>query len=197
MNIAVTGALGSGKSSVSKIFAFLLGAEYLNTDQLCREQMEPGAQGFRQFIDLFGNEFLSSEGCLDRTRLRQAVFADSKVKTGLEKILHPLVRQEVATQCLAAGEASGNIVVEVPLLYEVGWQVEFDVTIVVYVSESICFERVAIRDGLSVSEIQQVLDAQLPLEEKRERAHFIIDNSGTFVSTNQQIVWVLKKLKGQ
>ncbi len=194
MNIAVTGGLGTGKSTVVKIFASCLGGEYLDTDQICKNLMEPGAQGLHQFIDQFGNKFLNPDGSLDRNRLRQVVFTDSYVKDGLEKILHPLVRQEVAKKCLSSGALSGDIVIEVPLLYEVGWQDEFDVTVVVYISEQACVQRVATRDGLTVREIKLILAAQLPIEKKRDLADFVIDNSGTFVSTTQQVRWVLKNL---
>lgn len=195
MNIAVTGGLGTGKSTVGKMFASSLGCEYLDTDRICRNLMEPGSQGFCQFTDQFGHRFLGPDGSVDRIRLRQAVFTDSSVKEELEHILHPLVRQEVARKCQIVDELSGDVVVEVPLLFEVGWQEVFDVTVVVYIPEQLCIRRVSSRDGLSVSEIKHILDAQLPIEAKRDRAHFVIDNSGTFASTTLQLRWVLKKLK--
>lgn len=195
MNIAVTGGLGTGKSTVSRVIASNLGAEYLDTDQLCKQLMAPGAQGLQQFIELFGKEFLFADGSIDRDYLRQSVFADVKMKTALEGILHPLVQEEVTRKCRISDSVSENIVVEVPLLYEVGWQDQFDINIVIYVSDSVSFNRVATRDGLSAKEIRQVMDAQFPIEEKRDSAHFVIDNSGTFVSSIQQVSWVLRKLK--
>jgi len=192
VNIAVTGGLGTGKSTVSKLFAFHLGSENINTDQLCREQLEPGEQGFAEFIEVFGRGYLSSDGSLNRPLLRQAVFADFQVKEGLENILHPIVQQEVATRCANAALLAKHLVVEVPLLFEVGWQDEFDTNVVVYVSEEVCFERVMERDGLSVAEIQQVLKTQLPIEQKLRKAHFVVDNSGTFVSTIHQVSWVAR-----
>ncbi|MBU1565023.1 MAG: dephospho-CoA kinase [Proteobacteria bacterium] len=195
MNVAVTGGLGSGKSTVSKILAVAMSAEHLDTDQLCRQQMQRGNPGFNAFLQVFGNRYLLDDGSLNRQLLRQAVFADSGVKNELEAILHPLVRKQVAeyyTHCCTVGK---SLVVEVPLLFEVGWQKDFAMCVVVYVPEELCFSRVAVRDGFSVSEIQRVCATQLPLSEKLKFAHFVIDNSGTFVSTVQQVAWFKKNLQ--
>jgi dephospho-CoA kinase len=197
VNIAVTGGLGSGKSTVSRVLANAMSAEHLDTDQLCRQQMQPGSHGFTVFTEVFGDRYLFPDGSLNKKLLRQDVFTDDGVKRDLEKILHPLVRMEVADyylQCCAAGK---NLVVEVPLLFEVGWQDDFDLSVVVFVPEQLCFNRVAARDGFTVGEIQRVCDAQLPLSEKLRSAHFVIDNSGTFVSTVQQIAWLRKNLQGR
>jgi dephospho-CoA kinase len=194
MNIAVTGGLGSGKSTASKILAATISAEHLDTDDLCRQQMQPGTPGFKMFLQVFGDRFVNADGSLNRQLLRQTVFADSGVKKDLEMILHPLVRRQVAEHyatCCAHGE---NLVVEVPLLFEVGWQYDFSVCVVVYVREDLCFQRVAIRDGFGADEIRRVCAAQLSPQEKLKLAHFVIDNSGTFVSTVQQISWLGKKL---
>ncbi len=196
MNIAVTGGLGSGKSTVSKILARTIGADHLDTDQLCRQQMQPGRQGFVKFREVFGDRYLHADGTLDRRSLRQAVFTDSGIKKELETILHPLVRQQVAVHYAENCQAGENLVVEVPLLFESGWQHDFAVWVVVYVTEESCLQRVAARDGLSPEEIHRVIAAQIPISEKLAAAHFVVDNNGTFVSMVQQIAWLGKKLKG-
>ncbi len=197
MNIAVTGGLGSGKSTVSKILARTIAADHLDSDLLCRQQLQPGRQGFAKFREVFDGRFLHADGSLDRPGLRQAVFTDSRVKQQLEMILHPLVRQEVAAHYAENCRAGENLVVEVPLLFESGWQDDFAVWVVVYVSEELCLRRVAARDGLSSEEIHRVIAAQIPISKKLAAAHFVVDNSGTFVSTVEQIAWLGKKLKGQ
>ena len=190
MNIAVTGGLGSGKSTASKILAVAMAADHLDTDQLCRQQMLPGSQGYAGFLQVFGDRYLLADGSLNRQLLRKAVFADSGVKKKLEMILHPLVRRQVAEHYKQCCSTRKNLVVEVPLLFEVGWQYDFAVSVVVYVPEELCCSRVAIRDGLTSEEILRVNSSQLPLSEKVKLADFIIDNGGTFVSTVQQIVWL-------
>ena len=186
MKIAITGGLGSGKSTVSKILASYLQCELLDTDQLCRQQLQPGHEGLERLKDCFGERFLCSDGSLDRQQLRLATFQNHKIKTQLENILHPLVRKIVAV-CFREKELQGeHLVVEVPLLYEVQWQDDFDECVVVYTPESIVYERVALRSGLSFSEIRSILKVQLPIKEKRKYTRFIVDNSGTFVSTMLQ-----------
>ncbi len=195
MNIAVTGSLGSGKSTASRILAVMLSAEHIDTDELCRQQMQPGNPGFEAFLRIFGDRFLFADGSLNKLLLRGAVFSDSRVKNDLEMILHPLVRQQVSERyahCCAVGK---NLIVEVPLLFEVGWQHDFSVSVVVYVPEELCESRVAIRDGLSTEEIQKVFIAQLPVSEKLKYAHYVISNNGSFVSTVQQIAWLAKNLQ--
>lgn len=197
MNIAVTGGLGSGKSTVSRVLAVALSTEYVNADLICRQQMQPGASGFEDFLRVFGNRFLFANGSLNRPLLRQAVFADSRIKNDLEMILHPLVRQQVAEKYKHCSAIKKNLVVEVPLLFEVGWQADFDVCVVVYVPEELCRKRVLIRDGLSVEDVQRVFSVQLPISEKLKHAHYVISNHGTFASTMQQTAWLAKKLKAR
>lgn len=195
MNIAVTGSLGTGKSTVSRILAADPATELIDVDQLCRRQMLPGEQGYAEFVRVFGETFLQVDGEIDRQLLRQTVFNDADMRKQLESILHPIVRTQVAASGKACS-AQGRIqVVEVPLLYEAGWQDGFDVCVVVYVPEYLCIERVMARDKMSAGQIRQILHAQLPIKKKLDSADFIVDNSGTFVSTVQQIAWMSKKLR--
>jgi dephospho-CoA kinase len=195
VNVAVTGGLGTGKSTVSKILAATLAASLIDTDQECRRQMEPGAEGFAEFCRIFGEKYLKNDGTVDRELLRQKTFADEQVRSTLESILHPLVRGQVASCSRLSAEQKKILIVEVPLLYEVGWQDDFDVCVVVYIPEKQCVERVMARDHLSAEQIRQILNAQIPIEKKLDYGHFIVDNSGTLVSTVQQIAWMAKKLK--
>jgi len=194
VNIAVTGGLGTGKSTVSKILAAILETELIDTDQLCRAQMLPGTEGFEEFRRTFGKKFIQSDNTIDRFALRQVVFLDEQLRTQLEGILHPLVQREISLFCREWKSRGKILVVEVPLLYEVGWRDEFDASVVVYVPEKICIERVRVRNGLAVEEIKQILRSQMPIDKKRDYADFVIDNSGIFVSTVQQIAWLSKKL---
>lgn len=194
MIIAVTGSLGSGKSTVSKILAVAMEAEHVDTDQLCRVEMLPGRQGYARFVNVFGTRFLNVGGSLDRVLLRQAVFNDIAIKDRLEKILHPLVRQQVQDLYRQCRLLDRDMVVEVPLLFEVGWQRDFDLSVVVHLSESICLDRVKRRDGLTGEDIRKVFSQQLPISVKLQQADFSIDNSGTFASTVSQLAWLGKKL---
>lgn len=195
MRIAVTGGLGTGKSTVSKVLAATLQCELLDTDQLCRSQLEPAAEGYKEFVRLFGSTFLQEDGTINRLKLRNEVFGNSEFKKSLEGILHPIVRQQVSAHYLNRSVSPKKVlVVEVPLLYEVGWEGDFDLCVVAYVPETTIIKRVMSRDGLSAEEIELVLKAQMSIEKKLEYGHYIVDNSGTFVSTVQQIGWLVRKI---
>ena len=194
MIVAVTGGLGTGKSTVSKILAATLKTELIDTDQLCRLQMIPGAEGFKEFSRVFGKSFIQDDGTIDRLLLKKAVFDDETLREKLENILHPIVQAQVTARGKVSSRRGEILVVEVPLLYEVGWQDRFDVCVVVYVPERHIVQRVMARDGLAAEQIKQILDAQMSIQKKLDKAHFIVDNSDTFVSTVQQIAWLSKKL---
>lgn len=194
MRIAVTGCLGSGKSTVCKLLASRLAAELVDTDILCLQQMLPDSEGFEQFKSVFGKRFLLEDGSIDRVLLRQTVFEDQDVKKQLEAILHPLVKHMVEARSRECALQGRSMVVEVPLLYEVGWQNEFDSCVVVYVPEQQCIERVMERNAMAADEVRQILHAQMPIGKKIDLADFIIDNSGTFVGTVHQVAWLSRKL---
>jgi dephospho-CoA kinase len=195
VNIAVTGGLGTGKSTVSRIFATNLATELIDTDELCRQQMLPGTDGYTEFRRIFHEQFIQDDTLINRRLLRQAVFADQSIRKQLENILHPIIQNQVAVRGQACSASGRMLVVEVPLLFEAGWQDSFDVCVVVYVPEEVCIQRVLTRDGMPVEQIRQILRAQLPIKKKLDYADFIVDNSGTFVSTVQQIAWMSKKLR--
>ncbi len=194
MKVAITGGLGTGKSTVAKILASTLETTLIDTDYLCRLQMLPGAEGYDEFARIFGQRFLQDDGTVDRILLRQAVFEDSDLREQLENILHPIVRRQVDILCKTCLSHVAVSVVEVPLLYEVGWQDEFDVCIVVYVPEDICVQRVKLRDEMTAEEIMRIMDSQIPIEKKLAYADFIVDNSSIFIGTVQQTYWLAKML---
>ena len=195
MNIAVTGGYGSGKSSVSRLFARYLGAKLTNADFLCRSLLEPGQDGFRQLQNVFGDRFTGQDGSLDRNHLRDATFNDLTIKDTLEKILHPLVRDRVRDQARVCCLQHNSLVVEVPLLFEVGWQDDFDISVLVRVDRETSVKRVVKRDCIVAEEAERIIDFQLPMSCKEPLADYVIDNNDTFVSTAQQTAWLSTLLR--
>ncbi|MGW8195881.1 MAG: dephospho-CoA kinase, partial [Desulforhopalus sp.] len=157
----------------------------------------PGEQGYAAFRRIFGDEYIQPDGHIDREMLKKSVFEEEAVKAALENILHPLVKQQVSFRIAECEATAKSLVAEVPLLFETGWQDVFDLNVVVYVPPSTCLTRVMARDTMSVAEIDKILASQMPLDRKMELADFVIDNSGTFVSTVQQIGWLARKLTGR
>jgi dephospho-CoA kinase len=193
--IAVTGNIGSGKSTVAKMLSAALGGEYLDCDQVCRARMERGQEGYRACLNLFGTRFFGPEGRLDRAALRQAAFGDAAVRQALEGILHPLVAEEIARRA-AAGEAAGrHLVAEVPLLYELGWQEKFSLVVVVAGGREQAQARAGLRDGVARGEIARIEATQLPLAEKIIQADVVINNDGIFAATFLQTNWLATRVR--
>lgn len=192
MMIAVTGGLGSGKSTIARILAALLPAVFISSDAVCRLELTPGHEGFDQFVCGDGKRFLEKDGSLNRLTLSRAVFADRGLREKLEGILHPIVRKRIAE----ADPATGFLVAEVPLVYESGWQGDFLTIVCVRSRRNLTICRVAQRDFRSHEEIQNIMSAQMSPLEKERLADFCIDNSGTFCSTFEQVAFLALQLKG-
>lgn len=187
MKVAITGGIGSGKSSVAAVLAGLLSADLFSADQVCHQLMLPGASGWQGIVTAWGERFLNADGTINRVVLRDAVFRDAALRHRLETILHPLIRSTLKINMAAVDTRGGVSVVEVPLLYEVQWQDEFDVVTVVYAPEAVCIARVCDRDGLDAEEAGMIFRSQMPPEEKAARAPYVVDNSGLWAQTFQQV----------
>jgi dephospho-CoA kinase len=195
LKVGLTGGIGSGKSTVSKAFA-LLGAKVLDADEVAREVLLPGRPAWTKLRETFGSEFFHSDGKLRRSKLRRLVFADPQQRSRLNAIVHPEVMRAIERRSEEMTFLAEDtvVLVDVPLLLEVGVAHRFDKVIVVYVSESVQIERLTQRDGLSIEEAGQALSAQMDLGEKVKQADFVIDNSGTLEETQSQVKKVWEEL---
>lgn len=187
MNIAVTGGICTGKSEVSQLLAALLKAELLSADGICRDLLVPGEAGWRGVKQKWGNGFFDDQGNVDRVALRRAIFASEETRQELENILHPLVRQTVSQRAGQLRQQEKHLLVEVPLLFEVGWQGDFDWVVTVYAPAAMCLQRIISRDGVSADEAGKVIAAQMDIEQKVALADSVIDNSGAWADTSTQI----------
>jgi len=193
MNIAITGSIGAGKSTVAAMLAALLPAQRIDTDQISRRLMVVGAAGWRQLRQIFPDHFFAENGELRRAELRQAVFFDDERRRRLEGVLHPLIGMEMEREMAAM--ADGFCLVEIPLLFESGWQRRFDAVVTVYIPEAAGIERVMARDQVSAAQVAKILTAQLPAEEKAARADWVIDNRGGISSSFIQASWLCEQLR--
>lgn len=195
MNIAITGTVGSGKSGVAAILAGLMRIECVDTDFLCRQLLQPGQPGWCDLKERWSGRFFAADGNLDRIALREAVFTEPEVRTGLEDILHPRVREIVAEYRRDAAAKGKHLLVEVPLLFETGWNSDFDHVVAVYAPASCCLARTTRRDNVSRYQVESILALQLSAGEKAERADSVIDNSGIWAATVLQVSLLARNLQ--
>lgn len=191
----LTGGIGSGKSSVAALLRER-GVPVVDADELAREVVAPGSSGLGQVVAAFGPEMLAEDGSLDRKRLGSLVFADGELRKRLNAITHPLVRK-LSQQRFAELARRGVTLAgyDVPLLFEVGLDAAFRPIVVVAASEAKQLERVAGRDGLAAEAVRARIAAQLPLDEKKKRADFVLENDGTLAELAAQVELLLPKLR--
>ncbi len=194
--VGVTGGIASGKTTVSNIFEEL-GAPLIDFDVIARQVVEPGTPALAKITDFFGRQVLQPDGRLDRKKLSQIVFRDIEKRKKLESFTHPPIYEEFFNQVngITAENPNAIIQVAVPLLIELNLQYLFDTLVVVYVSPEVQIERLAKRDGITTEEAANILKAQLPIDEKKTFASFIIDNGKDLDDTRKQVQAVWQELK--
>jgi dephospho-CoA kinase len=171
--IGLTGGIGSGKSTVGALFG-AMGVPVLDTDQVARELVRPGCSALRRIVEEFGPGLLDRTGALDRAALRGIVFADPVRRRALEAILHPLIRAHVEEWI--GGLSACYCVLLVPLLLESGWSDLVDRIAVVDLPETLQIRRAMDRDGLTASDVEAIMRAQVSREQRLARAHDVISN---------------------
>jgi len=182
--VALTGGIASGKSTVANLFAEL-GVPLIDTDVIAREVVEPGRPALAAIVAAFGPGVLDAQGCLDRRRMRERIFADPTAKQGLEAILHPAIRAEMERQSRVTGGPYQVLVI--PLLAESGRRDHVDRVLLVDVPEALQVQRLALRDGVSREQAEAALNAQATRAERLAIADDVIQNSGRVDELKQQV----------
>lgn len=173
--IGLTGGIGSGKSTVAEFFA-RKGVDVVDTDALAHRLSAAGGRAMDALTTAFGERYLTSEGALDRVRMRKLVFSDDAARARLENILHPMIREDVAHAVAAA--QSPYVLVVVPLLFESGhWRSRFARTVVVDCPEEEQVRRVIARSGMKAAEVLAIMARQIARAERLRLADDVIDNS--------------------
>ncbi|HAU4888270.1 dephospho-CoA kinase [Aeromonas hydrophila] len=171
--VAITGGIGSGKTTVANQFAEL-GIEVVDADVIAREVVEPGTPALAAITAHFGSAVITPDGQLDRRRLRERVFTDPQAKGWLNALLHPLIRTEMQHQCAAA--RSPYCLLVVPLLVENRLTALANRVLVIDVDEATQIERTCRRDGVSREQAQAVLAAQASRAQRLAAADDVLDN---------------------
>ncbi len=191
----LTGSIASGKSTVANMFK-KLGGHIIDTDLIAREVVEPGMPALIEIQEAFGSSILNGSGTLDRDALRNIIIHDSTKRKELDAIIHPRINEAVLVRLEGYREENDGmpVFVDVPLLYETGWNSFFHASILVYVSEKVQLERLMARDNLDEKTARKTMATQMSLEEKKTMAEYIIDNSGSLEETEEQAQMVFNKL---
>ena len=189
IKIAVTGGAGSGKSTVCKILK-KLGLTIHNADNFARDIVQKDTFAYHKVIEYFGTQVLEKNGVLNRRLLREIITTDNNAKKILENILHPEIILLLKKKLSEAEKNGWNIVIEVPLLFELGLESLFDYVIMVDTSEEIKIKRLENRDGVTRQKALDLIELQMADKEKIKRSDFIIKNNGSI----EQLEKDLKKL---
>ena len=169
----------------------------LDADETAREVVEPGTKGLAEIVENFGDEILSADGSLDRKKMGRIVFAEEGKRQLLNSIVHPLVIDAQNTwieQC-EQDDPDGIAIVDAALMIESGGYKRFDKLIVVWCRPEIQLERLMLRDRLSADEASRRVVAQMPQEEKKSYADYLIDTSNGFEDTRDQTTEIFSRLR--
>jgi dephospho-CoA kinase len=201
--VGLSGGIGSGKSSVLAMLVEL-GATPIDADAIVHEMQAPGTPMLAEMAAAFGDEVIREDGSLDREAVGAIVFRDEEARAQLGNIVHPPVIAEMGNRAKQAVERGDPLVVlDIPLLFEGAKHgsgsaavMSYDATILVWVPERVQVERTVARDGCEEAEALRRIAAQMPIDEKRELADIIIDNSGDHDSTRKQVRAIYTQLTG-
>ncbi|MBI3185800.1 MAG: dephospho-CoA kinase [Myxococcales bacterium] len=192
--IGLTGGIASGKSTVSAMLRSL-GAEVIDADQLARDVVEPGKPALEEIARRFPGT-VDESGRLDRKKLGERVFADERERAALNAIVHPRIHEAVAERIRQlSARGVGLVIYDAPLLIENRIHEWMDGVILVVAEREQQLERVMRRDGLSREQAEARLSSQLPLDEKRRVATWVVDNSRSLDHTRAQVEQIWRQLE--
>ena len=189
MVIGITGSFGSGKSTVSKMFA-RLGSYVIDADKVCHSLMTPSNKVYGKIVSHFGRSFLKKDKTIDRKKLSEIVFKERAKLDMLNKLVHPEAIKKIS-KIIRTERKRKVIVIDAALLVESNFYKKVDKLVVVKTSNKIQIDRMIEGEGVSRKEILERIRMQAPLKKKLALADFIIDNSGSRGQTNVQVekIW--------
>lgn len=192
--LGITGGVGTGKSTVSKLFGELFGIKIIDADKLSREAAD-SKEVLDKIAKTFGKEYVK-DGKMDRAAMGKLVFQNEKMREKLNNIIHPVVHKnyyKLRDQYMKDGEEF--IVYDCPLLIEAGLIADVDDIIVVYLEKSEAVKRVMQRNNLSEKDALNMINAQMDIDEKTEYADYIIYNDGTLEDLKEAVISLFEEIK--
>ena len=192
--IGLTGGIASGKSTITD-FLRRQGYPVIDADAVVHELQAKGGKLYQVLVAEFGNSILTAEGDLDRKKLGQAVFENAELRAHLSLLQDKIIREELLARRDALKQTEDVIFMDIPLLYEADYSGEVDEVWLVYVDKAQQLERLMKRNGFSVQDAENRLNAQLSLKEKRAKAQVLIDNNGVVEETLARVALLLEDLQ--
>ncbi|MFL1464682.1 dephospho-CoA kinase [Marinobacter sp. HN1S83] len=190
--IGLTGGIGSGKSTVARMFG-ALGVHWVDADDVAREVVEPGTPALARIAEHFGAEILQADGSLDRARLRTIVFENPDERAWLEGLLHPVIREELMRQLQPADNALPYVLLVSPLLLETDQHQLAEKVVVVDVPVEIQLARTMARDDNDQAQVERIIAAQIPREKRLQKADEVVDNNTMLSDVERQVSELHKK----
>lgn len=178
MIIGLTGGIASGKSTVS---AYLeeLGAVIIDSDKIAHDVIKKDRPAYKKIVNKFASNILNTNGDINRSRLASIIFSSNDKKKVLEEITHPYIIKNIFNKIEEYRESNRIIILDAPLLFEVGLDRVVDQTWLVYLDRETQIKRLVSRDKISTKEAVNRIDAQLSMEEKKRIADYVLDNRGS------------------
>ncbi len=194
--VGLTGGVASGKTAVSEVLEEE-GAYIIDADQIARELVQPHEPAWNELVRTFGKEILQGNGSIDRKKLSEMVFVNPDKRKLLNQILHPLITQEMDRRTREIGQKNPEaiVVIDAPLLIEVGYHRRVDKLVVVTSTQTEQIERLKVRDGINSEEALRILSSQMPVEEKVKLADFVIRNEESLTEVRERAKEVFRELK--
>ena len=199
MLIGLTGGIGTGKTVVAEMFGDL-GAKLVDFDDLAREVVMPGKPAWKEIVHAFGEEILIEDRFLNRKKLREIVFQDTSKRLFLEESTHPRIYRLFLSRLkeIVTRDPHAIVLSIIPLLFECRLQPWFHKILLVFAPRKEQIQRLMARDGLRADQAENILKAQMPIQEKKPLAHMVIDNSGSVEKTREAVaaLWpILEKMQ--
>ena len=195
--IGLTGGTGSGKSTVSKFLAHL-GAVVIDADKVGHEVFKPGTKAWQEVVDAFGQGIISADGTIDRRKLGEIVFSNPGARAKLNQVMHPLIYKQVKSRMEEYGrKGAAIIIVEAPLLLEVGWKSLVDEVWVTSASEATVIKRLKEQKGLSEAQSLARIRAQLTDEERIRQVDVVIDTDCALDELKERVEALWRKLRSR
>ena len=190
MIIGLTGGIGSGKSAAAALFEDI-GVDLIDADDLARDSLSINSEGYKLFIEEFGDKYLDENKNINRELIRKLIFNDSDAKSKLENIIHPIVRSGIET--FIKNKKSDYCIIVVPLIFETNSSKIYDRVLVIDCDVDVQISRTSKRDNQTKSDIENIVNKQATREQRLSIADDVIVNNGSLDLLRNEVLKIHKK----